>query len=263
VGGCVRDLLMKKDAKDWDITTNARPEEIQKIFSDSFYENEFGTVGVKTDIDVVEVTTYRLEESYSDKRHPDKISFTSNLEDDLARRDFTINAMAMSKDGKVKDPFSGQDDLKDKIVKAVGKAEDRFNEDALRLLRAVRLAAQLGFSIEKNTKQAIKEKAVLLKVISKERIRDEFLKIIASSNAEQGVRDLQELGLLKYVMPELEEGVGVEQNKHHIYTVFEHNVRSLGYAVKYNYDTAVRLASLLHDVAKPHTKRGKGEDATF
>ena len=263
VGGCVRDLLMSREVKDWDITTSARPEEIQKLFPDSFYENEFGTVGVKSEVGVIEITTYRKEEQYTDKRHPDKVSFTSKLEDDLARRDFTINAIAMSGDGEIRDPYGGQKDIERKLIRAVGKPADRFNEDALRLMRAVRFAAQLNFEIEEKTKTAIKEKADLLKVISKERVRDELIKIVESDGAEKGLRLLQKLGLLKHVIPELEEGVGVTQNKHHIYEVFEHNVRSLGYAVKYGYNTAVRLAALLHDVAKPHTKKGEGPDATF
>lgn len=266
VGGCVRDLLLGREPKDWDITTNAKPEDIQKIFPDSFYENEFGTVGVKTDseeIPVVEVTTYRKEEAYTDKRHPDRVEFTSKLEDDLSRRDFTVNALAMASSGEVKDFYEGRKSLENKLIRAVGKPEDRFEEDALRLVRAVRFAAQLDFSIEDKTKKAIHEKAELLKVISKERVRDELIKIVDSENAEEGIRLLGELGLLKHVLPELEEGIGVEQNLHHKYTVFEHNVRSLGYAAKYNYGTAVRFAALLHDIAKPKTKRGSGESATF
>lgn len=263
VGGCVRDLLMGREVKDWDITTNAKPEEIQKLFPDSFYENEFGTVGVKSEIGVIEVTTYRKEEQYTDKRHPDKVEFTARLEDDLSRRDFTINAIGMSGSGEIRDPFDGQKDIERKLIRAVGNPQDRFDEDALRLMRAVRFAAELGFLIEGETRLAIAEKSQLLGVISKERIRDELIKIIDSENAEVGIRTLENLGLLRFVIPELEEGIGVTQNKHHIYTVFEHNVRSLGYAVSFGYNTAVRLAALLHDVAKPHTKKGEGPDATF
>lgn len=278
VGGCVRDLLMGLEPKDWDATTNAKPEEIQKIMEstgmETFYENTFGTVGVKlkeaptpngggATTDVVEVTTYRKELGYSDKRHPDKVEFTSKLEDDLSRRDFTVNAMAMSKNGKVTDLFEGQKDIKDKIIKTVGNAEDRFGEDALRLMRAVRFSAQLGFNIEEKTRRAIKNNASSLKVIANERIGDEFVKIIDAENAEQGIRELQEMGLLPFVLPELEEGVDVEQNLHHKYTVYEHNIRSLGYAARYGYSREVRIASLLHDIGKPKTKRGTGEKATF
>ncbi|MBI2582935.1 HD domain-containing protein [Candidatus Azambacteria bacterium] len=268
VGGCVRDLLLKREPGDWDVTTNAKPEEIQKLFPDSFYENEFGTVGVKTEsederLKVVEVTTYRVEEAYSDKRHPDKVRFSTSLEEDLARRDFTMNAIAMDREGRVVDPFQGKGDIAKKTIRAVGDPGKRFEEDALRLLRAVRLRSELGFSIEPKTAEAIKAHAGLLRAISKERIRDEFLKILASDRAEEGVRTLEEYGLLGYILPELEEGIGVTQNLHHIYTVFEHNVRSLGFTVKYGYSLAVRLAALLHDVAKPKTKRGEGKYATF
>ena len=286
VGGCVRDFLLDKEPKDWDITTNAKPEEIQKLFAAfagataaepaTVYENQFGTVGVKTrsedpTLKIVEVTSYRLEGKYTDKRHPDEIKFAKTLEEDLSRRDFTVNAMALElkvKSEKLKvnvvDPFDGQEDLKNKIIRAVGNPEERFQEDALRLMRAVRFMSQLEFRIEEKTEVAIKKHAGLLEFISKERIRDEFSKMLmAPQGGADGVRKMQELGLLKYVIPELEEGVGMGQNKHHIYTVFEHNVRALDYAAKQNYDLLIRLSSLLHDVGKPATKRGEGPDCTF
>ncbi len=268
VGGCVRDILMDRAPFDWDITTNAKPEEIQKIFADSVYENDFGTVGVKvrhseSETEIVEVTPYRKEESYSDKRHPDKVIFTSDIKDDLARRDFTFNALAMDSKGNIVDPFNGQADIKNKLVRAVGNPEDRFNEDALRLMRAVRFAAQLEFNIEPATKSAIQSKAGLLKMISHERIRDELTKLIKSNDPEKGIVLMQELGLLKIVLPEVEEGVGVTQNKHHIYTVFEHSVKSLGFAAQYKFSTYVRFASLLHDVGKPRAKEGSGSEASF
>ncbi len=268
VGGCVRDILMERAPFDWDITTNAKPDEIQKLFSDSVYENDFGTVGVKVrraddSTEVVEVTPYRKEAAYSDKRHPDKVTFTSKVEDDLARRDFTINAVAMKSDGSLVDPFGGQADIKNKIIRAVGDPEKRFNEDALRLMRAVRLSAQLNFEIEPKTQEAIKSKANLLKMIAHERVRDELVKMIDSDNAEKGIMLMQELGLLKIVLPELEEGVGVAQNKHHIYTVFEHSVKSLGFAAHYKFSNFVRWASLLHDIGKPRTKVGSGGEASF
>lgn len=268
VGGCVRDLIMGKKPQDWDVTTDAKPEEVQKIFPDSFYENEFGTVGVKTDsedetLKVIEVTTYRIESKYTDKRHPDEVRFAKRLEDDLKRRDFTINALAMDAEGKVIDLFDGKDDIERKRIRAVGNASERFNEDALRMMRAVRFAATLGFKIEDDTLDAIKENYELLKIISKERVRDEFLKIINSPNAEKGIELLRETGLLKHVLPELLEGVGVTQNKHHKYNVWEHNLKALKYAVDQNYSTEVRLASLLHDIGKPRSKRGEGPEATF
>ena len=266
VGGCVRDLLLRRQPKDWDIATNALPERIQEIFPDSVYENDFGTVAVKTEsaepaLKVVEITTYRSEGTYKDKRHPDKVVFTKNIKDDLSRRDFTINAMA--KNSEIIDPFGGQEDLKKKIIRTVSDPDTRFNEDALRLMRAVRLAAELGFSIEKKTADAVKKNAGLLEMIAKERIRDEFAKLIMADGAAVGIRQMLDSGLLKYVLPELIEGVDIGQNKHHIYTVFEHNVRALDYAVGKNYSLEVRLASLLHDVGKPRTKKGDGPDSTF
>jgi len=259
---------MGKKPQDWDVTTNAKPEEVQKIFPDSFYENEFGTVGVKTDsedetLKVIEVTTYRVESKYTDKRHPDEVRFAKRLEDDLKRRDFTINALAMDAGGKVIDLFDGKGDIERKIIRAVGNVSERFNEDALRMMRAVRFATTLDFKIEDDTLDAIKKNHELLKVISKERVRDEFLKIIDSPNAEKGIELLRETGLLKHVLPELLEGVGVTQNKHHKYDVWEHNLKALKYAVDQNYSTEVRLASLLHDIGKPRSKRGEGADATF
>lgn len=278
VGGCVRDLLLKRAPKDWDITTNAKPEQIQQVFFDSFYENDFGTVGVKTGSDdpalsVIEVTPYRLEEKYTDKRHPDAVKFTNKLEDDLARRDFTINAIAS--DVKLNlstsqierleliDPFNGQKDLEERIVRAVGNPEERFEEDALRIMRAIRLASELDFSIEDKTRDAIKKNGGLLEFVSKERIRDEFIKLIESGAPDRGIEEMHELGILKLVLPELEEGIGVTQNKDHVYTVWEHNVRALMHAVEKKWPLKIRIAALLHDVGKPRTKRGEGPDSTF
>ncbi len=268
VGGCVRDMLLTREPKDWDIATNAKPTEVQKLFPDSVYENDFGTVGVKTEsedprLKVVEVTTYRLEGRYTDKRHPDEVKFAETIEEDLSRRDFTVNAIARRLDGEEVDPFGGAKDLKAGILKTVGLPEERFNEDALRLLRAVRLATELGLEIEFNTRRAIEKQAGLLEAIAKERIRDEFTKLIMSDNAARGVILLEELDLLRYILPELREGIGVSQDKHHIYTVFEHSVRSLDYAAKKNYSLEVRLAALLHDIGKPRTKAGESPNSTF
>ncbi|NCN53261.1 HD domain-containing protein, partial [Candidatus Wolfebacteria bacterium] len=285
VGGCVRDLLLENppagEPKDWDITTNAKPEEIQKLFKESVYENEFGTVGIKTGsndptLKIVELTTFRKEGKYTDKRHPDTITFAKTLEEDLSRRDFTINAMAIEvkspacagrQKSKVKiiDPFSGQTDLKNRLIRAVGDPNKRLNEDALRLIRAVRFACELSVSwrIEQNTLKAIKNNAPLLKFIAKERIRDEFIKIVQTPQAAQGILLLEETGLLKQFIPEIEKSIGVSQNKHHIYTVWEHLWRSLDYASQKNYSLEVKLASLFHDIGKPITKEGKGKDATF
>ncbi len=279
VGGCVRDVLLKKKPKDWDITTNATPQEIQKLFPNSFYANDFGTVSVITNSDdetlqVVEITPFRLEGKYSDKRHPDEIKFATIIEDDLARRDFTINAMAIqAKDGKLKiiDLFNGQKDLKNKLIRAVGNPEERFNEDALRLMRAVRFAAELDFQIEEKTKKAIEKLHSNLEYISKERVRDELIKMLHCENAARGIEMLHELKLMPYVIPELEEGVNVvgvtkklkEHIKYESLTTFEHLVKTLDYAAKSNCNLETRLAALLHDVGKPRTKKGEGLEASF
>ena len=289
VGGCVRDLLFVgfglgdvEGPKDWDLTTDARPEEIQELFSTfagatadkpaTVYENQFGTVGVKTDsenpkLKVIEITTFRIESQYSDKRHPDEIKFAKTVEEDLSRRDFTVNALALSvvegMAGEIIDPYDGQQDLKNKILRAVGEPEKRFQEDALRLMRAVRLASEFSFNIESETEKAIKDNAGLLKQIAKERVRDELTKLLMTKNAKSGVQMLEDLKLLEWVMPELREGIGVGQNKHHIYSVWEHNLLSLDYAAKKEFSLELRLASLLHDVGKPRTKRGEGESSTF
>jgi len=281
VGGCVRDLLLGREPKDWDIATDAKPDEIQKLFPDSVYENYFGTVGVKiptpegvgtptvsVGASIVEVTTFRREEKYSDLRHPDKIEFTKSIEEDLTRRDFTINAIALNTSNQklgIRDPFGGKEDLEGKLIRAVHDPEKRFSEDALRLIRAARFASELDFRIEEKTAIAIKRSANLLEKIAKERIRDEFTKIILApeKGPYNGMIQLEELGLLTYIIPELKEGIGVAQNKHHIYTVWEHNLLALDYAASKNYSLEVRLASLLHDVGKPRTKAGEGLDSTF
>jgi poly(A) polymerase/tRNA nucleotidyltransferase (CCA-adding enzyme) len=276
VGGCVRDLLRKVESEDWDIATNAKPKEIQKIFPKSFYSNQFFTVTVQTKsqnpkLKEIEITTYRKESKYTDKRHPDQITFAKTIEEDLARRDFTINAMALKirdKQGTVPglsliDPFLGEKDLQNKIIRAVGNAEDRFNEDALRMMRAVRFATTLNFEIEEKTAEAIKKNSPWIQAISKERIREELLKIIMAENAAKGIELLRKLGLLKYIIPELEEGYKISQNKHHIYECYEHYLRSLDYAAKKNFNQYVRLAALFHDIAKPRVKRGQGPEATF
>ncbi|MDD5295031.1 MAG: CCA tRNA nucleotidyltransferase [Patescibacteria group bacterium] len=284
VGGCVRDLLMGKEPGDWDVTTKARPEEVLKVFPGGKYENKFGTVLVpikdkedKTE-DVIEITTYRSEQGYSDRRHPDEVRFEDSLEKDLERRDFTINAMAIrisdfgfrisdfkdavaSHKAEIVDLFGGRKDLDKKIIRAVGEPEDRFKEDALRMMRAIRLSCQLDFSIEPKTERAIKKMAGGIKFVSQERIRDELIKILESNKAYEGIMFLHDNKLLQYILPELERGVGVDQNRHHIYTVFNHSVLSLKYCP--NKDWRVKFASLLHDIAKPPAKRFIGGDATF
>lgn len=276
VGGCVRDLIMDRIPKDWDVTTNAKPEEVQEMFPDSFYENEFGTVGVKVEKfiengktdrehDVIEVTTYRIESKYSDKRRPDEVRFAKTLEEDLSRRDFTMNAIALKlkeeSDFEIVDLFAGQDDIRNKIIRTVGDPNDRFDEDALRMMRAVRFHSELGFEIEEKTFQAIEKNAKYLDHIATERTRVELERIILSDNPSEGIDMLHRTGLLQYIIPELERGVGVSQNRHHIYTIYKHSILALKHCPSKKLE--VRLASLFHDIAKPQTKRGEGPYATF
>ncbi len=271
VGGCVRDLILKKKPNDWDITTNARPPQIASLFKRHFIDNDFGMVTVLTDsedesLKEIQVMPYRIEGDYHDQRHPDKIDFIDDLKEDLARRDFTINAMALGLDGdsvEIIDPYQGQEDLERQVIKAVGDASQRFQEDALRMLRAVRLSTTLDFEIEEKTLKAVQKNSSLLKNISAERIREELIKIIMSTRAAAGIEVLRRVGLLSYIIPELEEGYQVDQNKHHIYSIYEHAIRSLGYAAEQNFSLTVRIAALLHDIGKPATKSGQGEEATF
>ncbi len=270
VGGCVRDLIISREPKDWDITTNATPEEIISVFGeeDTVYENKFGTVGVKIrenielesetkeKVEIIEVTTYRKEFEYEDFRRPSKMDWDKNIEEDLERRDFTMNAIAYNPINDIlKDFYKGQEDIKNKIINCVGDCEIRFNEDALRMLRAVRFSSELGFTISSDTFNAIFKLANNLEHISKERIRDEFIKIIKSQNPMQGLVLCQKLGLLKYISQDLDSAVGVEQNGHHTYDVFEHSLRSLNHAAEKNYDFETRLTALFHDIGKPKTKR--------
>ncbi len=271
VGGCVRDLMAGRVPKDWDITTNAVPTEIQKIFPDSFYENDFGTVGVKTEsedetVKVIEVTPYRAEGEYTDARRPDSVTFVVSLSEDLTRRDFTVNALAYRPKGdRLVDEHGGAEDLRNKLLRAVGDAEKRFKEDALRMMRAVRLAAQLGFAIEQGTAEAIYKNADNLANISKERIRDELVKVVETDQPMAAVVMLQKLGLLKHVAPDLERGIGVAQNQAHSFDVYEHLLRAMQHAADKGWGTALRIAALFHDISKPETRRWSDEkrDWTF
>jgi len=260
VGGCVRDLIIEREPKDWDITTNATPEQIQGLFPDSFYENDYGTVGVKTGSEdarlaIVEVTPYRTESSYSDKRRPDKVEFGTSLLEDLARRDFTINAIALDDaQGHIVDPYEGQKDIKDKLVRTVGNAPDRFNEDALRMLRAVRFVAELDFGIDGDTAAAISQNREHLSHVSRERVRDEFVRILNSGQPMSALVLAWQLGILGHISPDLVRGVGVEQNQAHSYDVFEHLLRSVQHAADKKWDLEIRLAALFHDVSKPETR---------
>lgn len=271
VGGCVRDILLNRAPKDWDVTTNAKPEDIQRIFLDSFYENDFGTVGVKTSSEepklaVIEVTPYRTETGYSDKRRPDEVIFGESLEDDLARRDFTINAIALEDaQGHLVDPYQGQKDIEARVLRTVRNPLDRFEEDGLRLMRAVRLVAELGFALDTETAAGIQAKAVNLGHISRERIRDEFVRIIESEQPMMALVLAHRLGLLEHIAPDLIRGIGVDQNQAHSYDVFEHNMRALQHAADKGWPLDIRLAALFHDVSKPETRRWSDEkrDWTF
>ena len=270
VGGCVRDLIIGREPKDWDLNTNATPEQIIALFPKTFYENDFGTVGVVNEdetnerLKVIEVTPYRIESGYSDFRRPDSVVWGKNVEQDLARRDFTINALAYDvQNNKLIDLYDGENDIEKKIIKTVGKPDERFGEDALRMLRALRFASTLDFVIQLETHEAIQRNAHLLAHISKERIRDEFTKIIMSDSPAVALDLCARLWLLKYISPELEKGIGVEQNQAHAYTVWEHLLRSIDHAAKKNFPLYVRLSALFHDVAKPHTKKIINGQATF
>ncbi|PJA22998.1 CCA tRNA nucleotidyltransferase [Candidatus Beckwithbacteria bacterium CG_4_10_14_0_2_um_filter_47_25] len=262
VGGAVRDLLTHVPVTDWDFTTNATPEQIQKLFPDSFYDNRFGTVGVKFDEQVLEITTYRSESGYSDRRRPDRVKWGKTIAEDLTRRDFTVNAMALTDKLEIIDPFHGQKDLKQKIIRAVGQADKRFNEDALRMLRAIRIASQLGFLIEPKTLEAIVKNSALIKQISAERVRDELLKIIASPFPKEGLQLMFNAGLLAHILPELIATRGVDQAGHHTKDVWNHSLDSL--AASPSAETIVRLATLLHDIGKPVVKSSReGKKITF
>lgn len=267
VGGAVRDLALGKQVYDWDFTTNATPEQILEVFPNGHYTNKFGTVVVPvedSDLEPFEITTFRTEQGYSDSRRPDKVTWGKTLEDDLVRRDFTINAMAIelanSDDNKsvlkLIDLYGGQKDLKSKLIRSVGDPHARFSEDALRLMRAVRIAAELGFTIEENTFLAIKSNASLIQKIAKERVRDELLRILASNNPYEGVMLLKDTGLLLEILPEMEKAFGVEQKspgRHHIYDVGTHCTNALREVAKRTADPITRFATLIHDIGKPQT----------
>lgn len=262
VGGCVRNLLMGLPVKDWDLTTNATPEELLKLFSDGFYNNEFGTVGIPlSEKNVVEITTYRTEQGFSNKRHPDKVLWGKTIDEDLSRRDFTMNAVGMklkADQTEFVDPFNGRQDIKDKIIRTVGNPSARFKEDALRLLRAIRFATVLSFDIDQATGKEIVADAKLIKEISFERVRDELLKILASDDPAKGILLLKDSELLQYILPELLEGIGISMvrpGRHHTTDVFTHNIMAL--KLTPSTDSIVRFAALLHDVGKP---KARGED---
>lgn len=279
VGAGGRNLISAKKPVDCDFTTNARPNEIKKLFKKSFYDNVFGTVGIpikrNKHTEIYEITTYRKEWGYSDRRRPDKVVWGDSLEEDLKRRDFTWNTIVVGPKKKLQTPnselrtnlelidlFGGIKDFKAKVVKAVGDPNDRFAEDALRMLRAIRFAAQLGFTIEEKTFQAIKNNTKLIQKISGERIRDELIKILKSDYPGDGFTLLLSSGLLEEILPELVKEYGVAQARHHKDDVWTHSLLSLKHCP--SNDPIVRFATLLHDVGKPVTaKPGKDVEVTF
>lgn len=272
VGGAVRDYLMGKDIYDWDFTTNATPEEILNILGpEAFYDNKYGTVGYphKEGERPFEITTYRTEQGYSDSRRPDKVNWGASLEEDLKRRDFTINAMAIkivgsTPNSQIIDPFDGKRDIQHKLIRAVGDPVERFSEDALRMMRAVRIAAELGFTIEEETFNAIKIHVTSINKIARERVRDELFKVIKAKYAYEGTVLLHGSGLMDEVLPELSKTFGVEQRspgRHHIYDVGTHSLMSLKHCP--SSDVITRFATLIHDIGKPQTYKIQNGIITF
>lgn len=265
VGGSVRDQLMHISTKGWDFTTSATPEQILTLFPDSYYDNQFGTVGIKIyassekhdedekPADIFEITTYRSEKGYKDHRHPDTVVWGKTLQEDLSRRDFTVNAIAY--DGiTLVDPYHGEEDISKKLIRAVGTADERFEEDALRMMRAIRIASQLGFQIEEATGKAILKQAALLTEISKERVRDELLKILISPFSADGILLLKNTGLLAHILPEFTAAFTTEQKspkRHHLYDVGTHSVKAMEACP--SKDPIVKFATLIHDIGKPQT----------
>ena len=252
VGGCVRDSILARRPKDWDITTSARPEEVKKLFRRTVDTGiEHGTVTVLLGRDGYEVTTYRIDGAYEDSRHPKEVLFTNRLEEDLRRRDFTINAMAYNDEVRLVDVFGGMQDLNHHLIRCVGDPRERFSEDALRILRAVRFSAQLNFPIEEETAEAVRELAPTLENISAERIQAELVKLLVSAHPER-IQDAYELGITRIILPEWDAMAGVEQNTpHHKYDVAQHTLHALKYVKR---DKILRLTMLFHDMGKPARK---------
>lgn len=263
VGGAVRDILLNREVKDWDLTTNLTPEEMKIIFpKNSFYNNDYGTFSVVgNDGEIFEITTFRTDNDYDDNRHPISVAWGKTLEEDVKRRDFTINSLAVNIEGKVFDFWNGEVDLKNKLIRTVGNPDERFAEDALRMLRAIRIATQIGFLIEEKTFESIIKNAPNIHKISGERTRDEIFKILASDFATDGFKLLKNSGLLKEIMPEMLEGVDMEQKGHHIYDVWTHCLEALRNCD--SKDPVTRLATLIHDIGKPRSMKLVNGERTF
>ncbi len=267
VGGCVRDILVSREPKDWDITTNATPDQIISVFENTglrvVYENTFGTVSIvfeqeplESPFREIQITPYRTEGGYSDNRHPDLVSFSTNINDDLSRRDFTMNAIALHPvTFDIIDPFHGKQSIENGVIESVGDPMERFTEDSLRIMRAIRFSSQLNMSVSYETLTAITKTKDLLKNVSIERIRDEFIKIVNSKNPAIALFHMKQLGLLEYVIPELIPAIGCEQGGAHKYDVFDHLIYAFQHAADKDYSFHVKLSALLHDIGKPKTRR--------
>ena len=252
VGGCVRDSILGRKPEDWDITTSAKPEQVKELFRRTIDTGiAHGTVTVMMEKEGFEITTYRIDGKYEDSRHPKEVTFTPNLEEDLKRRDFTINAMAYNEEDGLVDIFGGMEDIENRVIRCVGDAEERFREDALRIMRAVRFSAQLGYTIEARTREAISKLAPNLQNISAERIQVELTKLITSPNPDT-MRVAYELGITRVILPEFDTAMDTPQNHpHHKYNVGEHTLYSLAEVPR---DKNLRLAMLFHDIGKPKTR---------
>lgn len=251
VGGCVRDSILGREPEDWDITTSAKPEQVKKLFPRTIDTGiKHGTVTVMLDRESFEVTTYRIDGKYEDSRHPKEVTFTPNLKEDLRRRDFTINAMAYNDESGLVDIYGGLEDIERQIIRCVGDARERFREDALRIMRAIRFSAQLGYSIEEETKAAIRELAPTLEAISAERIQVELVKLLVSPHPDY-LRDAYDMGVTKVILPEFDVCMRTPQrHPHHMYNVGEHTLHAL---TEIESDRILRISVMLHDIGKPVT----------
>lgn len=260
VGGCVRDSILGREPDDWDITTSAKPEQVKALFRRTVDTGlQHGTVTVLLDKDGFEVTTYRIDGKYEDSRHPSQVTFTFNLLEDLKRRDFTINAMAYNEEAGLVDAFGGLQDIKKKMIRCVGDARERFGEDALRMMRAVRFGAQLGYEIEEQTREGIRQLAPTLENISAERIQTELVKLLISPHPDH-MRMAWELGITKVILPEFDRAMACRQSSpHHCYTVGEHILHSLREVPG---EKVLRLTMLLHDLGKPGTETRDEKDVS-
>ncbi len=249
VGGCVRDSILGREPEDWDITTSARPEQVKGLFSRTIDTGiRHGTVTIMLDREGFEVTTYRVDGKYEDSRHPREVRFTPNLKEDLRRRDFTVNAMAYNEESGLVDIFGGLEDIERGVIRCVGDARARFGEDALRIMRAIRFSAQLGYTIEEETRKAIRELAGTLQAISAERIQTELVKLLVSPHPDY-LRDAYDMGVTKVILPEFDVCMQTPQkHPHHMYNVGEHILHSL---TEVEPDRVLRLGMLFHDIGKP------------